>query len=182
MNPSFPNPTDNGGAVVTRGGPSASQVKQLLARHGLRPKKRLGQNFLIDKNTLDRIVQACDPEPGRQILEIGPGLGVVTTRLAEAGAGLVCVEADRALEPVLKDVLAGAPNVEVVISDFLKLELPEFFAARGSGKWTVVGNLPYYITSPILTKLIDSRERDIKRRPDGPARGGAETRGERRLG
>ncbi len=137
---------------------SAPQVKKLLADHGLRPKKRLGQNFLIDRNTLDRIVHSCEAGPGANVLEIGPGLGVVTRELAASGANVVCVEKDRSLEPILRDVLSGSPNVDIVIQDFLKLDLPDFLQSRAEGKWTVVGNLPYYITSPIITKLIDSRD------------------------
>ncbi len=136
---------------------SAAQVKKLLADHGLRPKKRLGQNFLIDRNTLDRIVHSCEPGPGANVLEIGPGLGVVTRELAASGANVVCVEMDTSLEPILRDVLSESPNVEIVMQDFLKLDLPDFLQSRADGKWTVVGNLPYYITSPIITKLIDSR-------------------------
>jgi len=137
---------------------SIQQIKALLAEHGLRPKKRLGQNFLIDRNVLERIVDATGPGPGVNVLEIGPGLGVVTRELAWKGARVVCVEADRALEPVLRDVLADAGSVEIVTQDFLKLDLPEFFALRGAGKWVVVGNLPYYITSPIITKLIEAKD------------------------
>ncbi|OFX13997.1 MAG: hypothetical protein A2Z18_10765 [Armatimonadetes bacterium RBG_16_58_9] len=150
------NPIDCDGAVPY-GGPSASHVKKLLADHSLRPKKRLGQNFLIDGNTLDRIIAACGVGPGDNVLEIGPGLGVVTRRLAEAGGNVVCVEADKALEPILRDALAHVPNAEIVLGDFLKLELPGFLGAHAAGRWMVVGNLPYYITSPIITKLIDSR-------------------------
>ena len=128
---------------------SAPQIRTLLAQHGLRPKKRLGQNFLIDRNVLDRIIDATGAGPGVNVLEIGPGLGVVTRELAEKGARVVCVEADHELEPVLRDVLAET-SVEIVIKDFLKLDLQEF--------WVVVGNLPYYITSPIIAKLIEAKE------------------------
>lgn len=136
---------------------SAPQVKKLLAEHGLHPKKRLGQNFLIDRNTLNRVVDACQVSPGDSVLEIGPGLGTVTRELAQRGARTVCVEADGDLRPILEETLAGEPNAEVVIGDFLKLDLPEFLRARADGKWVAVGNLPYYITSPIIAKLLESR-------------------------
>ena len=92
------------------------------------------------------------------VLKIGPGLGVVTRELAAKGARVVCVEADRELEPVLRETLADAGSVEIVMADFLKLDLPEFITERGGGKWVVVGNLPYYITSPILAKLIEAKD------------------------
>lgn len=137
---------------------SAPQIKTLLARHGLRPKKRLGQNFLVDKNVLDRVVDAAGAGPGVDVIEVGPGLGVVTRELAERDARVVCIEADRDLEPLLRDLLRDRPNVEILIEDFLKVDLAELISSRGGGKWTVVGNLPYYITSPIIVKLIESKQ------------------------
>lgn len=137
---------------------SAQQIKALLAEHGLRPKKRLGQNFLIDRNVLERILAATGAGPGVNVLEIGPGLGVVTRELAAKGARVVCVEADRDLEPVLRGVLADADSVEIVMGDFLKLDLPEFLSKRDGGRWVVAGNLPYYITSPVITKLIEAKD------------------------
>lgn len=134
---------------------SAPQVRKLLAEHFLRPKKRLGQNFLIDKNVLDRIVAASGASEGVNVLEIGPGLGVVTRELAGTGARVVCVEADATLIPVLNDVLSDY-SVEIINQDFLKVDLPRFLDERGGGKWVIVGNLPYYITSPIITMLLDN--------------------------
>ena len=137
---------------------SAPQVKSLLAKHGIHPKKRLGQNFLIDRNVLDRIIDASGIDPDSKVLEIGPGLGVVTQELAERAGEVVCVEVDRDFDPILHDVLSDLPDVEIVIADFLKLDLPEFIGNRGEGRWTVIANLPYYITTPILTKLIDCKQ------------------------
>ncbi len=137
---------------------SAPQVKKLLAEHGLHPKKRLGQNFLIDRNVLTRLVDACDVAPDADVLEIGCGLGVVTRELLDRGARVVCIEADKDLRPVLETVLSECDRAELVIEDFLKIDLPAFLRERSSGKWTVVGNLPYYITTPIIAKLLDSRE------------------------
>jgi 16S rRNA (adenine1518-N6/adenine1519-N6)-dimethyltransferase len=136
---------------------SAPQVKKLLAEHRLHPKKRLGQNFLIDRNTLDKIADASEVASGSNVLEIGPGLGTVTRELVLRGAKVVCVEADKDLRPILEKTLAGDPNAELVLEDFLKIDLPEFLRTRADGKWVVVGNLPYYITSPIIAKLLDSR-------------------------
>ncbi len=136
---------------------SPPQVRRLLARHGLRPRKRMGQNFLIDRNVLQHIVAASEVEPGTDVLEIGAGLGVVTQALAAAGARVVSVEADHCLKPVLDETVGSASGVELVFEDFLRIDLPSFLQSRGGGKWTVVGNLPYYITTPIILKIIDSR-------------------------
>lgn len=136
---------------------STTQIKQILAKHGMRPKKRLGQNFLADRNILNRLVEASGTGQGINVLEIGPGLGVVTLELAASGANVVCVDADKDMLPVLQEVLAGYNNVEIVIKDFLKLDLNDFLGSRGGGKWVVVGNLPYYITTPIITKLLNSK-------------------------
>lgn len=132
-------------------------AKKLLAEYGLRPKKRLGQNFLIDRNVLNRIVEAADITQGSNVLEIGPGLGVLTQRLLDSGARVVCVEADTRLRPVLEKVLAGYEYAEIIIRDFLEIDLPTFLRDRADNKWIAIGNLPYYITSPIITKLLDSR-------------------------
>jgi len=136
---------------------SASEIKRLLSAHGLSPRKRFGQNFLVDRNVLNRIVDACGLESEDSVLEIGPGLGVVTRELAQRCARAVCVEVDRGFQPILEEVLSDAGSAEVVIADFLDLDLPEFLQARYEGKWHVVANVPYYITSPIIARIIDAR-------------------------
>lgn len=139
---------------------SPAEVKRILAEHGLHPKKRLGQNFLIDRNVLNRIVNAAEIGPEDNALEIGPGLGTVTVELAERAKRVVAVEADEQLLPVLQDTLAGKENVRIVRADFLSLDiekdLSEWF---GNEKCTVVANLPYYITTPIVTRLLEVKER-----------------------
>lgn len=137
---------------------SAPQIKELLANHGIHPKKRLGQNFLIDRNVLDRLINAADLKPDSSVLEIGPGLGVVTAEATKLAGRVLCVEIDKDLGPILSELLSDCANAEIIIDDFLKLDLEQLFDARGIGKWTVVANLPYYITTPILTKLIDSKQ------------------------
>lgn len=106
---------------------------------------------------LDRIVAASGAGPGAGILEIGPGLGTVTLELAAAGAEVVCVEFDRGLAAALGETLAGAQGVEVVTADFLKVDLDWLLGSRGRRTWAVVGNLPYYITSPIISRLLDAK-------------------------
>ena len=133
---------------------SSPQVKKLLAEHGLHPKKRLGQSFLIDQNVLNRIVEASGAGPGVRILEIGPGLGVVTRELAARGAKVVAVEVDHSLQPLLEETLAGAGEVSLIFEDFLKVDLPKLLDDE---RWAVVGNLPYYITTPIIARLLESK-------------------------
>ncbi|MEN6520762.1 MAG: 16S rRNA (adenine(1518)-N(6)/adenine(1519)-N(6))-dimethyltransferase RsmA [Armatimonadota bacterium] len=138
---------------------SPAEVRQLLARHGLRPKKRLGQNFLIDRNVLGKIIDAADLGADSCVLEVGPGLGTVTKEAAGIVAKVVAVEADRDLIPVLEETVGGLPNVEIVSGDFLKLDLPEFLGSQfGERRCTIVANLPYYITSPLIIKLIEAKK------------------------
>ncbi|MCX8053987.1 MAG: 16S rRNA (adenine(1518)-N(6)/adenine(1519)-N(6))-dimethyltransferase RsmA [Armatimonadetes bacterium] len=137
---------------------SPTQVKRLLAKYGIRPKKRLGQHFLIDRNVLNRILEVSGVGPDVSVLEVGPGLGVVTREICNSGARVTCVEIDTSLVRVLRDVLADAGGVEIVTADFLRIDLSRFLAERGGGKWIVVGNLPYYITTPIVTLLLDAKQ------------------------
>lgn len=136
---------------------SAPQVRALLAEHGVRPKKRLGQNFLIDRNVLNRILSAADLTPESKVLEIGPGLGVVTVEAARRARKVVCVEIDPSVGQILREVLSRCDcgNVVVVVQDFLKFDLADIL--ESNGQWVVIANLPYYITTPILTRLIDSK-------------------------
>ncbi|HKZ86712.1 MAG TPA: rRNA adenine dimethyltransferase family protein [Anaerolineae bacterium] len=101
---------------------SASDVRDLLARFNLRPRKSLGQNFLVDDAALDRIVAAADLTPEDTVLEIGPGLGTLTRRLARAAGQVISVELDQNLIPVLRHTLAGYSNVELVHGDILELD------------------------------------------------------------
>jgi 16S rRNA (adenine1518-N6/adenine1519-N6)-dimethyltransferase len=135
---------------------SLAEVDALLRRHGFQTRQRLGQNFLIDRNTLLKVVTAADLEPEDAVVEVGPGIGTLTVELAARAGRLTAVEVDPRLLPILQEVLAGYPNAEVVHADFLRLRLESFFAERCSGRrCKVVANLPYYITSPVLTALLE---------------------------
>jgi 16S rRNA (adenine1518-N6/adenine1519-N6)-dimethyltransferase len=127
-------------------------VRALLARHGLRPTKSLGQNFLIDGNVLRHIVHVGLEQAGVPInvYEVGPGLGVLTRALAETGANVISVEKDEHLRGVLETTLEGIPNVRVVFKD--ALEFPWHHAPEGS---LLVANLPYYISSAIIAKILE---------------------------
>ncbi|MBK8024290.1 MAG: 16S rRNA (adenine(1518)-N(6)/adenine(1519)-N(6))-dimethyltransferase RsmA [Chloroflexi bacterium] len=132
--------------------------KLLLDDHGIAPKKSLGQNFLHDPNTLDKIVAAADLHPSDTVLEIGPGTGAMTTRLARAAGRVIAVEIDSRLEPVLWQVLAAErlTNVQILIADILQVDVPNLM---GDEPFVVVANLPYYITSAILRHLLEAPRR-----------------------
>lgn len=115
-------------------------------------RKRLGQHFLTDRPALARIVEALDPRPGETIVEIGPGRGALTDRLAARAERLVAVEVDPLLVPVLRARYRDAPHVRIVEADVLACDLP----ALVEGGWALVGNVPYYITTPILFRALRS--------------------------
>ena len=130
---------------------------ELFRRFGFRPRKRFGQNFLVDRNVLNKILDAAEISEGDPVLEVGPGAGTLTQALAERGAKVVAVEVDRDLVAILSEVLEGS-NAEVINADILSLNLPQFLQDHfGSMKVKVLGNLPYYITSPIIGDLLMAR-------------------------
>ena len=142
---------------------SPKQASKLLREHGLRPQKRLGQNFLCDRNTLDRIVRTAQLSPDDAALEIGAGLGALTLSLAEIASAVTTIEIDRHFEPILRQVTAPYPNVNLIFSDFMLLDLDALFdSAFGDQQGVVVANIPYYITTPILERLLAHKAR-IKR-------------------
>lgn len=126
----------------------------ILKRFGLRAHKRLGQNFLINPRVLANIIHAAEISDGDQVLEIGPGIGTLTQGLAEAGALVTAVEIDRGLLPILEKTLEGYNNITIIHGDILKLDLVDLLAG---GRWKVVANLPYYITTPIIMTLLEQR-------------------------
>lgn len=128
-------------------------VKQDIASLGITPNKALGQNFLSDENAVGVIASAA-VEPGLPLIEIGPGLGALTLRLAESGLKLAAVELDAALAGILRQRLEPFPNAQIITGDFLKTDLASIHASLGGGEVTAVGNLPYYVTSPICERLV----------------------------
>lgn len=130
--------------------------KTLLERYGLEPKKGLGQNFLHDPNTLEKIVAAAELQPGDTALEIGPGTGTLTEVLARNAARVIAVEIDDQLAPILRERLAPYDNVEVVFRDILQTDVP---ALVGEREFVVVANVPYYITSAIIRHLLEAPRR-----------------------
>jgi len=134
------------------------RTRELMERYGIGAKKSLGQNFLIDQNILQKIVDAAELAPDSGVLEIGPGLGALTEKLAQAAGTVVAVEIDHRLFPALREVLAPFDNVRLVHGNILEMDLPALFQEhfRGVRDVRVAANLPYYITTPILMKLLES--------------------------
>lgn len=132
---------------------TAREVRDLLTSHGLRPSRALGQNFVGDPNTVRRIARLSGVGSGDRVVEIGAGLGSLTLALAETGAHVTAVEADRHLIPVLHDVLEGT-SVRIVHADAMSLDWAGLLGARPG--WVMVANLPYNIATPLVADVLDS--------------------------
>jgi 16S rRNA (adenine1518-N6/adenine1519-N6)-dimethyltransferase len=132
-----------------------NELKDVFARYNFRPLKRLGENYLIDANIKDKIIAEARIKKDDVVIEIGPGLGALTIDLAQCGARVIAVEKDRKAFSILSELVAGEfPNLELVCGDILTFDLEK---ARPSRKIKVVGNLPYYITTPIVEFIIMNR-------------------------
>ena len=129
------------------------ELRTVLEKHGFHFKKQFGQNFISDGNLLRSIVEASGIDKNTTVVEIGCGAGTLTRALAESAKKVYAFDIDRDLQPVLAETLAGLDNVEVIFRDFNKLDLQEF--EKEIEEYTVVANLPYYITTPLLTKLLE---------------------------
>lgn len=124
-----------------------------LREHNLRAKKRFGQNFMVSPKYLEVMADALSLSKEDKVLEIGPGLGALTSRLAERAGYVLAVEIDRDLIPILDKTLKEYDNVDILCNDFLDLDLERVLSGR-TGKWKVASNLPYYVATPILTRLL----------------------------
>jgi len=135
-----------------------STIKSVLSRHGFSFAKSLGQNFLINPDVCPRMAEESGAGAGTGVLEVGPGIGVLTAELAKRAEKVVSVELDRRLLPVLRETLADFSNVKVVNGDVMKLDLKQLISEEFSGMDVMVcANLPYYITSPVIMKLLEER-------------------------
>ncbi len=131
-------------------------IKNQMHAHGLKFNKALGQNFLSDDTVLDEIVDAAGIDENTCVLEIGPGSGALTKKLAKVAKKVVAVEIDGGLIPLLKENVSSFQNVEILHADILAISLSELFSREFSGETVkVVANLPYYITTPIVMKLLE---------------------------
>ena len=136
-----------------------STVKSIKDSHDFKFSKSLGQNFLVDKNIVDHIVDGANIGPDDLAIEIGPGMGVITSEAAQRAARVVAVEIDKTLIPILKETLAEHDNVDVINQDILKTDVNEIIQQYGEGRTAknikIIGNLPYYITTPIIMKILE---------------------------
>ena len=132
-------------------------LRSVLEKHGFHFKKQFGQNFISDTNLLKSIVEASGIDENTTVVEIGCGAGTLTRALAESAKKVYAFDIDRDLQPVLAETLAGLDNVEVIFRDFNKLDLKEF--EKDIEEYTVVANLPYYITTPLVTKLLEESDK-----------------------
>ncbi len=134
-----------------------AELRSVLEKHGFHFKKQFGQNFISDTNLLDSIVEASGVTKATTVVEIGCGAGTLTRALAKAAKRVYAFDVDRDLQPVLAETLAGLDNVEVIFRDFNKVDLPALESEIG--EYVVVANLPYYITTPLVTKLLEEGEK-----------------------
>ncbi|MGD9496606.1 MAG: 16S rRNA (adenine(1518)-N(6)/adenine(1519)-N(6))-dimethyltransferase RsmA [Armatimonadota bacterium] len=130
---------------------ASESPREQLRRLGMRARKRLGQHFLVNEGAADTIVQAALQREPEGVLEIGPGLGVLTRRLAASGLPVVAIEKDEGLAPELARIHCQHPSLQVLYQDVLEADLGEL---TRRGRWVAVGNIPYQITSPLLEKLL----------------------------
>lgn len=137
---------------------SPSVIRTLMEEAGITFRKEFGQNFLINRDTVARIADAAAEDEETLILEIGPGIGTLTRALSERYARVVAIEIDRGLIPVLGKTLADCPNVTVIEGDVMKVDLAALIEREAGGRPVAVcANLPYYITTPILMRLLELR-------------------------
>lgn len=132
------------------------QAGVLLEKYGFHFTRSLGQNFLLDEQFVRRLVTCANVRPGEQLLEIGPGAGVMTRCLLEEGARVTAVEVDQSLRPVLEEMLAGQEGARLVFGDALKMDPGELF---GDAPYRVVANLPYYITTDMILHLLRAQNK-----------------------
>lgn len=134
-----------------------STIRDIKDRYGFRLSKSLGQNFLTDKNIIDKIIDATEIADEDLVIEIGPGIGVLTYEAAQKAGKVTAIEIDKNLIPILKDNLSEFDNVEIVNQDVLKTDLNSMIDESGCKKAKIIGNLPYYITTPIIMAILERR-------------------------
>lgn len=139
-----------------------SKTKEIVSKYGFRFSKSLGQNFLVDGNIITKICEGADITEADGIIEIGPGIGTLTQQLSKYAKKVIAVELDTKLLPILEETLEGIDNVKVINSDILKVDIKKLIEEEFEGlNVKVVANLPYYITTPIIMKLLEEKL-DIK--------------------
>ncbi len=135
---------------------NTGQLKHYMSKYGIKPKKKFGQNFLIDNNIIAKIIREADIE-NKVVVEIGPGMGSLTYNLAQVAKKVIALEIDEHLIPVLHEILGKYPNVEIINQDVLKANLDELLKGLGvEERYSIVANLPYYITTPIIMHILEN--------------------------
>ncbi len=135
-----------------------SKTNEILKKYKFRTNKSLGQNFLVDGNVIDNICEGAEITDNDGIIEIGPGIGTLTQQLSKHANKVVAVELDKKLLPILEETLDGLENVKVINDDILKIDIEKLIEEEFEGlDVKVVANLPYYITTPIIMKLLESK-------------------------
>lgn len=134
---------------------SPKKMKENLNQKNFNFKKKFGQNFIVDENIINNIINKADIDKNTLVIEIGPGAGSLTYKLSTAAKNVLCYEVDLTLENILKENLKNCDNVEIIFQDFLKCNIKENIKKYSYDKIYVVANLPYYITTPIIVKLIE---------------------------
>ncbi len=134
---------------------SPAKTKKLLSENEFSFKKKFGQNFIVDENTIDSIINKANIDSDTLVIEIGPGAGALTYKLSKVAKNVLCYEIDTTLEKILKSNLEGASNVDIIFDDFLKRDVKKDIEKYSYKKIYVVANLPYYVTTPIIIKLIE---------------------------
>jgi len=130
-------------------------IRYLLKKYRTHPSKRLGQNFLIDKTVLRKIIEAADLKPNDMVLEIGPGIGTLTRELAKTAIKVIAIEKDPKMIDVLKDTTKDFQNVEIIKEDILKMS-PESYKLKAKS-YKVVANLPFYLTAPVIRQFLETK-------------------------
>jgi 16S rRNA (adenine1518-N6/adenine1519-N6)-dimethyltransferase len=143
-------PPRRGCSALAEGPLGRAATARLLAAHGVRPRRALGQHFLVDPNLVRKVVAAAEVRPGDRVLEIGAGAGTLTRALAAAGARVLAYEVDPRLRPVLEEALEGVGGVEVRYADAATIDP----AGLAGEEWAVVANLPYHVGTPLLLRLL----------------------------
>lgn len=135
-----------------------SKTKEIVLKYGFRFSKSLGQNFLVDGNIIKNICEGADITEADGVIEIGPGIGTLTQQLSRYAKKVVAIELDKKLIPILEDTLEGIDNIKVINRDVLKVDLEKLIEEEFEGlNVKVVANLPYYITTPIIMKLLENK-------------------------
>ena len=132
---------------------SPKEIKNILLQYDARPSKRLGQNFLINKNVLQKIILTANLNKNDVVLEVGPGIGTLTQELAKNAGKVIAIEKDKKMIEILKKTLSGFNNIEIINTDILRIKTKNYKLKTISYK--VVANIPYYLTSPLIRKLLE---------------------------